>query len=249
MPEGGTVTISTRSVTLRPDEVRSPNPAEAGPHFAVITVKDTGKGMTKEVMEHIFEPFYTTKEKGKGTGLGLSMVYGVMKQHNGWVNVKSEPGQGTEFSAYLPAKPCPAGGADGAPGPAPAVFAPVKASILVVEDDQDLRDLAVKALGEFGHTVVQASSGKEALKKFREAGGLFDLIFTDMELGDTKAPRLVNDFLAINPKIKMIFTSGYLEEKTTWDFINSKGYIFIAKPYSVDALIAAIEDIMREKRA
>jgi hypothetical protein len=246
MPDGGRMFIRTRAVTLRRDEIRSPDPQDAGCDFVAITVKDTGKGMTPEVMEHIFEPFFTTKEKGKGTGLGLSMVYGVMKQHNGWVTVDSELGKGTEFTAYLPAKPC---------GPVcqdKAVSgrfsrAAAKAKVLIVEDDTDLRNLAAKALSEYGHSVETAASGAEAAEKFRGQGGRFDIVFSDMVLGDMKAHQLVDEFLPINPAAQFIFTSGYLEEKATWDFINSKGYKFIPKPYSVDALLSLITEVLARK--
>ncbi|OGR45399.1 MAG: hypothetical protein A2X35_03930 [Elusimicrobia bacterium GWA2_61_42] len=103
MPDGGLIRITTKAVALQPQEVRSPDPARAGLNFIRLSVKDAGRGMSKEVIEHLFEPFFTTKEKGKGTGLGLAVVYGTVKQHNGWLTVETAEGRGTEFLIYLPA--------------------------------------------------------------------------------------------------------------------------------------------------
>jgi len=116
-----------------------------------------------------------------------------------------------------------------------------------VEDDRDLRGLAARTLAELGNTVENAGSGAEAMEKFRKENGGFDIVFSDMVLGDMKAPRLVDELLAINPGVKFIFTSGYLDEKATLDFINSKGYRFIPKPYSLNALAEVIEALMAKK--
>jgi two-component system cell cycle sensor histidine kinase/response regulator CckA len=244
MPEGGVITLRTRLVRLEPGEVRAQRPEEAGQDFILLSVKDSGTGMNKAVREHIFEPFFTTKERGKGTGLGLSTVYGAAKQHNGWVTVESEPGRGAEFSVYLPYKPC---GLPGGPAACPDQKREnriIAAKILIIEDDAVLRGLSVKALTAHGHSPEKAASIEEALTILKERGGGFDVIFTDMVLGDGKIMTVVDELARLSPNAGFIFTSGYLEEKENWDFMNRMEYKFIPKPYSVDTLLENIDDTL-----
>jgi PAS domain S-box-containing protein len=248
MPEGGVLELRTRLVTLKRQEVLSPDPEEAGRNFIVFTVKDSGIGISAETQEHIFEPFFTTKEKGKGTGLGLPIVYGVAKQHNGWISVASEPGKGSEFSVYFPAKPCAALAEESAQAHRAAATRTNPARVLIIEDDAVLCNLAAKALAEYGHTAEKAGSIAAALAIARERGSSFDIVFSDMVLGDGKVMDAVDELIRLAPKAGFIFTSGYLEEKANWDFINARGYKFIPKPFSVNALLAAIDE-SREKRA
>ncbi|HAT72562.1 MAG TPA: hypothetical protein DCS63_07080 [Elusimicrobia bacterium] len=244
MPDGGRITLRTRQVALHPSGVRSPRPEEAGQKFMLISVKDSGTGMDKTTRDHLFEPFFTTKERGKGTGLGLSTVYGAAKQHNGWVTVESEIGQGTEFSVYLPFKACPS--------PAQEAVIPARrkkkktvgAKILIIEDDPILSNLSAKALTEYGYRPEKAGSIEEAMIILKERGAAFDLVFSDMVLGDGKIMAVVEELARLSPKAGFIFTSGYLEEKANWDLMNKMGYKFIPKPFSVDNLLKTIDETL-----
>ena len=245
MPNGGLIKLRAQAKRLEHQEIKSPVPAECGGEFIVISLKDEGQGMGPEVLEHIFEPFFTTKEKGKGTGLGLATVYGIAKQHNGWLEVASSPGQGAEFLIYLPACPGeekPAEIKTNTLPPAPAT----PARILIIEDDDALRNLANKALREAGHATETARGAAEGLDIFRSRGGKFDIIFSDLVLGDRKIIELVDDFLGINPGADFIFTSGYLDAKTNLDLIASRGYRFIPKPYALDVLLKTIQETLKK---
>ncbi len=244
MPGGGRIKLRAQAKILERHQIKSPVPAESGGEFIVISVKDEGQGMSPETLEHIFEPFFTTKEKGKGTGLGLATVYGVAKQHNGWLEVASSPGRGSEFVVYLPAcgdaeKPAAAACAA---APAPAT----PASVLIIEDDDALRSLADKALREAGHAAETARSAAEGLALFRARRGKFDIVFSDLVLGDRKIIELVDEFTKVNPGANFIFTSGYLDDKTNLDLIASRGYRFIPKPYALDALLKTIQEALKK---
>ena len=201
--------------------------------------------MPPSVVEHLFEPFFTTKEKGKGTGLGLSTVYGIASQHNGWLEVVTAEGKGSEFSVFLPA------GASVPVLPAPELPAAAAAGrgggarLLIVEDDEDLRKLAVKALEASGYSTVSASSIAEAVSLFRNAGGAFDLVFSDIVLHDGNATQLIGVLLGIKPGVKFVFTSGYGQTDDTMDVIEGWGYKFMGKPYAIERLIEAIEGSLK----
>lgn len=245
MPGGGDIKLRALARTLERQEIKSPAVPETGGDFIVISVKDGGLGMSRETLEHIFEPFFTTKEKGKGTGLGLATVYGVVKQHNGWIEVASSPGQGAEFTVYLPA--CP--GVEKPPAEQKNhtyTAAGTAARILIIEDDDALRNLANKALKEAGHAPETARGAAEGLEIFRGARGEFDVIFSDLVLGDRKIIDVVDEFTKINPRAKFIFTSGYLDDKTNLDLIAARGYKFIPKPYALDALLKAIQEALKK---
>ncbi|HCC48702.1 MAG TPA: hypothetical protein DEQ38_11395 [Elusimicrobia bacterium] len=245
MPGGGVIKITAGLVIPEPQKVRAPNPASAGTQFLRIAVADAGTGMPPSVVEHLFEPFFTTKEKGKGTGLGLSTVYGIASQHNGWLEVVTAEGKGSEFSVFLPA------GASVPVLPAPELPAAAAAGrgggarLLIVEDDEDLRKLAVKALEASGYSTVSASSIAEAVSLFRNAGGAFDLVFSDIVLHDGNATQLIGVLLGIKPGVKFVFTSGYGQTDDTMDVIEGWGYKFMGKPYAIERLIEAIEGSLK----
>ncbi len=240
MPEGGAIRVSTGAADLTGRAVKSPNPAEAGTRFVYLSVKDSGTGMSREVLDHVSEPFFTTKEKGKGTGLGLATVYGAAKQHNGWVEVASAPGQGSEFTVYLPAG-CAAAACEEKAAAGPA--APrSRARVLVIEDDQALRDLAEKTLKGAGHEAVAAGGAAEGLALFR--AGAFDIVFSDIVLSDRKIMDIIDDFVKVRPGTRFIFTSGYLEDKADRETIKASGHVFLQKPYALEALLAAIDGLM-----
>ena len=182
MPDGGGMTIQTENVWVDDSHLIMMSDARTG-QFVRLSVEDTGHGIDDETMNHLFEPFYTTKEQGKGTGLGLAVAYGVVQQHRGWINVYSEPGMGARFSIYLPATPGPA---------AIAVEETVDMArlhgngehVLLVEDEDGVRRYAARVLSENGYVVSEASNVADALQTFEDQGDDFNLIFSDVVLPD-----------------------------------------------------------------
>jgi len=248
MPAGGVITVKAEAVKREGHEVLSANPDAAGHLFIRIAVSDTGTGIPAAAMDHIFEPFFTTKEKGKGTGLGLSTVYGIARQHNGWLEVKTAEGKGSEFSFFLPAGAL----APAAPRPEPVPAAPAGqsggASVLIVEDDEDLCRMAAKALTAAGYAVTPAYGAREGLAVFRAAEGHFDLVFADVVLKDGNATEMVATMKELNPRARFIFASGYVQPGPVMDAIERLGCGFMIKPYAIDALLAAISDCLKKQK-
>lgn len=248
MPGGGDIIISTSLETVPDGDANCPHPETAGREFIKISVADTGTGLSQQALEHMFEPFFTTKEKGKGTGLGLATVYGITRQHNGWIEAANRQGSGAEFRVFIPATAASCAQAEQAARSEPRAIRR-QARLLIAEDDKNLRELAEKALSAYGHEIVAASSAAEAIKLFRSAGGAFDLFFSDMFLGDNKATELTDEMLAINPAVKFIITSGYFDEASDWEELERRGYAYLQKPYSIDALIKMINDLLPPAKA
>ena len=177
MPHGGRLLVSTAAVEINPEEVGDSAQGRAG-RFAFFSVTDSGYGISTEIMPHLFEPFFTTKEAGKGTGLGLATVYGIVKQHEGWIEVESTPGHGATFRIFLPANVA------FAKVPVHSTLAPKPSggneTILLVEDEPMLRALMRRVLQHYGYRVYSASSGVEALKVWAEHASEIDLLLTDM---------------------------------------------------------------------
>ena len=242
MPKGGELAISTELTHIDEDYVKHHAYAHTGT-FVCLQVKDTGTGMDAATLKRIFEPFFTTKEAGKGTGLGLATVYGIVKQHSGWIEVASEPGKGTAFKIFFPAEVH-------IPESDTEKFQPAQVrggseTILVVEDEPILRDLAQLILQDFGYKVVQAASGVEALTVWQKNQGRFDLLLTDMIMPDGLSGRdLAESLLGYNPKLKVIFTSGYNVDDLGNEFVQKDGSRFLQKPYSRFTLAKAIRDCL-----
>jgi signal transduction histidine kinase/ActR/RegA family two-component response regulator/HAMP domain-containing protein len=243
MPRGGTLTISTELVELNEAYVQSHADARAGA-FVCLRVTDTGCGMDTATMARIFEPFFTTKEVGKGTGLGLATVYGIVKQHEGWVEVSSEVGKGSTFNVFLPASSAPVK----APPPRPAVTAPVQGgheTILVVEDESVLRDMAHLILQECGYQVLEAGSGAEALEVWKQNQGRIDLVLSDVVMpGGMSGRDLAVKLMASHPRLKIVFTSGYNVEETNTDFFRRGAAVFLQKPYTRADLARAVRECL-----
>ncbi|MDD2806382.1 MAG: response regulator [Elusimicrobiales bacterium] len=239
MPAGGLVKFSAVSCELRAGEVLSPDPAAAGGRFVRFSVADSGEGMSPETVERLFEPFFTTREKGQGTGLGLAQAYGIARQHNGWLEVKTARGAGSEVSLYLPAAAAAVPGAEGGgPGQEPPAAVPPRAPrgrVLVVEDDEDLRNIAIKALSSEGYTVSAAGTIAAALALF-DRPGAYAAVFSDLKLPDGNGVDLARRLLALDPGVRLIFASGALNDDDTLAFIYAGRYPFLHKPYSMDAL-------------
>jgi signal transduction histidine kinase/HAMP domain-containing protein len=231
MPKGGTLTIRTDPVKINDAYVKTHREARLGT-FVCLRVSDTGCGMDAATMGRIFEPFFTTKEVGKGTGLGLATVYGIVKQHEGWIEVSSEVGQGSVFNVFLPASSAPVA----ASAPESHLTAAVRGgqeTILVVEDEPVLREMAHLILQDCGYHVLEADSGAEALRVWERNSDAIDLVLTDMVMpGGVSGRDLAVRLLANHPQLKVIFTSGYNIEEANTDFFRRRGASFLRKPYT-----------------
>ncbi|MCD6115974.1 PAS domain S-box protein [bacterium] len=241
MPNGGVLDIKTENVTLEESDIKDIPEARAG-SFVCLSVSDTGMGMDKETMQHIFEPFFSTKGVGKGTGLGLSVVYGIMKQHNGWINVDSVPGEGTCFKVYLPSTE-QAAEADVKKKISINEFNGRGKKILLVEDEEKVRESTCYGLNRSGYRVFSAGSAQEAKEVFIKEQGDFNLILSDVVLPDKSGLELVSEFLSLNPDLKILISSGYTDQKVRWPEISEKGYRFLEKPYALRELLRVVEEI------
>jgi two-component system, cell cycle sensor histidine kinase and response regulator CckA len=246
MPKGGRLIITTEPVALDDAFVQTHPQARRG-QFVLLRVTDTGCGMDAATIERIFEPFFTTKDVGKGTGLGLATVYGIVKQHEGWIEVNSRPGEGSTFSVFLPATGQTARAPD-RPAPAGAEVRGGTETILVVEDEPVLRDMAQVILQECGYRVLEASTGVEALQVWSQQDGPVDLLLTDMVMPDgISGMELAQRLLSHKPSLKIIFTSGYNVDELDTDFIRKGGATFLQKPYTRSTLAKAVRQCLDQK--
>jgi signal transduction histidine kinase len=238
MVGGGELTLSASTVEI--DEAHRQRHPEARPgQFACLSVTDTGCGIPPEHLLRIFEPFFTTKAVGKGTGLGLATVYGIVKQHEGWIEVMSEVGKGTTFKVFLPKSSKPAGASTDTTFHSAPRWGNEK--ILLVEDEAALRGLASKLLQKQGYEIVEAGSGVEALEVWEQHEGAFDLLLTDMVMpGGVTGRELAEKLLADKPDLKVIFTSGYSTDMVGKNFVLQEEVNFLPKPYPPKALIQIV---------
>jgi signal transduction histidine kinase/HAMP domain-containing protein/ActR/RegA family two-component response regulator len=245
MPKGGRLLISTEVVQI--DERYAQRHPNARPgDFVCLQVKDTGTGMDAATMKHIFEPFFTTKEEGKGTGLGLATVYGIVKQHAGWIEVGSQPGKGTAFRIFFPVDTRPAEDHTETITPATALRGKGE-TILVVEDEPVLRDLAQLILQDCGYRVVQAASGVEALTVWQKNQGAIDLLLTDVVMPDGLSGKdLAESLIGYKPTLKVVFTSGYNVDDLGTEFIQNNQSHFLQKPYSRYTVAKAVKDCLTD---
>ena len=244
MPRGGQLSISTEIVQLGEDYIAA-NVIEKTGIYALLAVTDSGEGMDEATRQKIFDPFFTTKETGKGTGLGLSMAYGIIKQHNGHISVYSEPGRGTTFRIYLPLIEVKG---DNAKTEAPVLPKGGTETILVAEDNDEVRGLTKSVLEGFGYTVVEAVDGESALSRFCEHEGSIELVMLDVIMPKKSGKEVYDHIKAISPDMKILFTSGY-----TADVINTKGVLeekmdFVSKPLTPHDLLAKIRQILDRDR-
>jgi two-component system, cell cycle sensor histidine kinase and response regulator CckA len=233
MPNGGTLTIQTE-LTPGAELAESFSGAAATPYVRV-SIRDTGTGIPPEVKPHIFEPFYTTKERSKGTGLGLSVVYGVVNNHSGYVQVESEPGAGTMFSIYLPVEKQPYEGAAGEQPPKP-----LPQTILLVEDEEQLRDLAVLVLESDGFRVIPARDGMEAVELFSAHRDEIGLVVCDLGLPRLGGRDAFMRMKEMRPAVRAIVASGYLEPMMRSEILKAGVLDTIQKPYDFDELLEKI---------
>lgn len=244
MPNGGSLTITTERIDIDKHFIQTHGYGKPGA-YALLTVADTGIGIDKQTQQRIFEPFFTTKEQGKGTGLGLSMVYGIVKRHEGFINVYSEPGRGTTFKIYLPLA-----SAATAIETKESESQPVKGgteTILIAEDDASLLRLCTTILRHFGYTVIEARDGVEAVEKFIEQKDRIRLVILDGIMPRKNGKEAYMDIKAIRPDIRAIFMSGYAEDIFTKNGIPEKAAVFVQKPISPIELARKVRKALDEK--
>jgi len=241
MPAGGRLAIATSLIIVDDADVAADEDARPG-RYARITVSDTGHGMDAETRARIFEPFFTTKGVAEGTGLGLAISYGIIKQHDGYIKVYSEPGQGTEFHIYLPvSETAPV------PGRETTVSAPVRGgneTILVAEDDAALRELSGRVLESFGYKVIPAVDGEDALTKFKENRDRIGLLLLDMVMPKKNGKEVAEAIMEISPGTKVLFSSGYTMDIITHQELEEAGFEFIHKPYQAKELARKVRQTL-----
>jgi signal transduction histidine kinase/CheY-like chemotaxis protein len=245
MPAGGPLVIQTEAVDFDSADVARRGHGRPGA-FACLRVTDAGTGISSEHLPHIFEPFFTTKDVGKGTGLGLATTYGIVQQHDGWIEVESEMGRGTTFVIFLPKT----SSAVEPPRPihVPARSAHGSETILVVEDEQDVRMLVCESLASSGYRVLEAASGPEALAVWQALGGAIDLVVTDMTMPDGMTGiDLVRALRRKAPGLKAIYMSGYFADVSSAELdVDDSSYL--AKPFTLAELGRAVRHAMDSGR-
>ncbi|HUL28913.1 MAG TPA: PAS domain S-box protein, partial [Thermodesulfobacteriota bacterium] len=244
MPSGGKLSIETANAELDEEYARSHVNVAPG-RYVRLSVSDTGVGMTQEVKDRVFEPFFTTKEKGKGTGLGLSMVYGIVKQSGGNIWLYSEPGRGTTFRVYFPRTEEEADGLH--KEEVTDVFPRGSETILLVEDDELVRDLATRLLEQQGYRVLKATNGQEALRVAREhVGETIHLLLSDIVMPQMGGKEL-SDWLKISrPNVKVLYTSGYADNAIVHQGVLDPGTHFLQKPFSLKTLSHKVREVLDE---
>ncbi len=250
MPDGGKITLTASPVTIDPAHRTKHADAQPG-DYVCLAIHDTGHGMSPATMERIFEPFFTTKETGKGTGMGLATVYGVLKQHEGWIEVESTERVGSTFRTYFPLS---VEGAAPAPVETETKSAepenPSGVTILVVEDEEMLREFVADALGILDYRVLTAADGREALEVWATHKDEIDLLLTDVVMPDSISGRqLAQKLILEKPDLKVIFTSGYSPELLGADFEQETQHGFLAKPYLPDRLAATVANHLQRQPA
>jgi PAS domain S-box-containing protein len=243
MPDGGTLTFNAKNVMLDENYARMDTDAKPGP-YVMVTIADTGTGMSQHVKERIFDPFFTTKEVGKGTGLGLSTSLTIVKGHGGFINVYSEPTKGTRFSIYFPAAESelrtereisaaqlPHGNGE---------------LLLVVDDEENIRDVMSATLESFGYRVVQAADGTEALAVHSQRGSELSLVVTDMAMPFMDGPAMIRALRKIDSDLRIIGMSGLLNAEQTAELQSLNVSGFLAKPFTAESLLHTVHDTLKK---
>lgn len=243
MPEGGTLTLKTSRVVLPEGH---PSGLKPGP-YVCLSVEDTGSGIPEDVRHRIFEPFFTTKKPGSGTGLGLSMVYGIMATHEGAVTCHSQIRRGTRFDCFFPALSDPAPIEDEGPSPEPFRPKPGKGTVLLVDDEENLRISGREMLEFFGYTVLTAADGEEAVSIYRREWPRIDVVLLDLIMPGMGGRKCLEKLLAVRPDAKIIVASGFSANDSIQDILIAGAFDFLAKPYSVDMLLEKMEKALSDR--
>ena len=241
MPTGGTITIQTRSAHIDKQYIEERGYGKAG-RYALLTVSDSGEGIDAETKSKIFEPFFTTKEQGKGTGLGLSMVYGIVKQNNGYIDVDSEPGRGTTFEIYLPLLEGVVAEKRSETEDLPAKGG--SETIMIAEDNENIRELFSTILQHYGYRVITAVDGEDAVIKFYENRDQVKLVLLDGIMPRKNGKEAYEEIRVINPAIKAIFVSGYAEDIISREGLLDQGINFIQKPVTPVVLLNKVREVL-----
>jgi PAS domain S-box-containing protein len=236
MPDGGRLVIRTENLVFGEQDVLTVQDALPGT-YVCMSISDTGYGMNQEVKTHLFEPFFTTKEVGKGTGLGLAVVYGIVKQSKGWIQVFSEEDKGSTFRIGLPASTAPTA----------EQSTEEHEQILLIEDDEDLRTMVIQLLETAGYDVEAAATAEEALALFRQNPNRFDLLFSDIVLPDQSGLEVADTLRAEQPGLPVLLYSSYRSRRDRWDNLEHKNYRFLQKPFSISGLLAAVHEALTDR--
>jgi two-component system, cell cycle sensor histidine kinase and response regulator CckA len=240
MSGGGTLTIQTEKIVVDDGHRRGATFIRPG-DYVMLSVSDTGMGMDKETQSRIFEPFFTTKEKGKGTGLGLSTVYGIVKQSGGYVMVQSEEGRGTTFHIYLPRVE---GVAERHPVPVAHTALGGTETVLLVEDEQSVRQLVRETLAAKGYRVVEADNGESGVAVAAKHQGKIDLVITDVVMPGMGGRELVKQLAQTRPETKVLYLSGYTEDAIVSEGTIESGAAFLQKPFTLQNLSRKVREVL-----
>jgi two-component system cell cycle sensor histidine kinase/response regulator CckA len=257
MPEGGKLVVRTANVPAEESQNYAAKGMPAG-DYVLVEVSDNGAGIATDIIEKIFEPFFSTKEVGKGTGLGLSTVYGIVKQTGGFIYVDSQVGQGTTFRIFLPRHVPGAEDVELDTVEAPAIAGALAATdevvratdhtgqgtILLVEDEEGLRALNARGLISRGYTVLEAANGVEAMAMLEKNDGAVDLVVSDVVMPEMDGPTLLKEMRKRNPNLKIIFVSGYAEEAFQKHLPEHGQFAFLPKPFTLKQLVGAVKETM-----
>ena len=239
MPDGGELLVRTENVYLRHRPAGASLEMRPG-KYVRLSVRDMGCGIDERNLGRIFDPFFTTKDVGQGNGLGLSVVYGIAKQHHGWVDVDSTTGEGSVFSVYLPVSAEVPPQEEGSPDIVVDACRGHGERILLIEDNEAVRKFALRGLSGNGYIVSAASDAREAEELVLREKGRFDLIFSDVVLPDESGPHVVKRLREKFPQMKAVFATGYTKGRGDWNLIEEGGYAYILKPYSLHEMLALL---------
>jgi len=242
MPDGGTVTFTVERRQVDADTCRHHAHAEPG-SYTVLTVADTGVGIPKEQHSRVFEPFFTTKPQGKGTGMGLAMVYGIVRNHGGWIDIESEPGEGTAFRVFLPAVEAPA--EEAVPtAPADAATAADRSRILIVDDEELVRDVVSRMIARLGYEPVAVASGQEAIDIFRESGEPVAAVIIDFRMPGMDGQECFRALKALDPQVRAVLATGGGTQEPMQDLLDEGVAALVKKPFEIDGLDATLRRVL-----
>ncbi|MFH1103216.1 MAG: PAS domain S-box protein [Pseudomonadota bacterium] len=242
MSDGGGLIISTKSTRLTEDFCKK-NLGSVPGEYVLLSVEDTGCGMHQEILKHIFEPFFTTKETGKGTGLGLAMVYGIVKNHGGYITCESDVGRGTCFKIYFPILGIESE-SDGTEAIDNEEIPKGNETILLVDDEEAIREIGESLLERFGYKILLADSGEKAVDIYRRKKDAVDLVILDLNMPGMGGYRCLNELTRINSHVKIIIASGYLSDEKLTAATTSGTAAFIGKPFNISALLKKIREML-----
>ena len=247
MPDGGKLIIRTDNIELNEEMCRAMPESKPG-IYVRLTITDTGTGMDEKTLQRIYEPFFSTKGRGKGTGLGLSVVYGIVKEHKGWISIESRLGQGTTFEIFTPAIHIKTSVKREEVERSLEVFRGHGEKILIVEDEESVRRFAERALDRNGYEVFTATSANEALNVFKQKKGEIHLVISDVVLPDINGLDLVHQLITINPRLNILLSSGYTDHRSHQRLIEKEGYLFLKKPYAYLELLEAVKTAVKTEK-